>query len=137
MLIPKTFVLDACAILAFLRQEAGAEAVEDLLTDPNVQCIVHVINLCEVYYDFIRSHGIADARRIVDYIASLGIMVRDDMDLTFWQNVGELKVNPGRISLADCFVLALTLRSGATLVTTDHEFDAIADLGIAPILFIR
>lgn len=59
------------------------------------------------------------------------------MDRDFWQLVGQLKVNPGKISLADCFVLALAIRTGGTLVTADHEFDAIVPLGLCPILFFR
>jgi predicted nucleic acid-binding protein len=44
----------------------------------------------------------------------------------------------GRISLADCFALALAERVGGTLVTSDHhEFDPIVPLAICPILFIR
>ena len=63
--------------------------------------------------------------------------LREDIDVNFWEIVGRLKVNPGKISLADCFVLALAIRTGATLVTSDHEFDRIAPLGLCPILFIR
>jgi len=60
------------------------------------------------------------------------------MDLVFWQRVGKLKVNPGKLSLADCFALALTLYMNATLVTSDHhEFDRIDTMGLYPILFIR
>ncbi len=60
------------------------------------------------------------------------------MDTAFWQLAGQLKVNPGKISLADCFALALTIRTGGTLVTADHhEFDVIVPLGLCPILFIR
>lgn len=50
-------VLDACAIIAFLRNEAGADIIEELLLEPNNDCFVHAINLCEVYYDFLRVSG--------------------------------------------------------------------------------
>lgn len=60
------------------------------------------------------------------------------MDTIFRQEAGNLKVNPGKLSLADCFALALTIRIGAMLVTSDHhEFDRIAELGRCQILFIR
>lgn len=71
-------------------------------------------------------------------LEAIGVHVRDDLHPAFWQWVGDLKVNPGRLSLADCFALALALTEEATLVTSDHhEFDRIADLGMVPILFIR
>lgn len=60
------------------------------------------------------------------------------MDPAFWQSVGQLKVNPGKLSLADSFAVALAMRLGATLVTSDHhELDALVPLGLCPILFIR
>ena len=46
------YILDACAMIAFLRGEAGAEVVAEILRDPGDQCFAHAINLCEVYYDF-------------------------------------------------------------------------------------
>jgi predicted nucleic acid-binding protein len=42
------------------------------------------------------------------------------------------------MSLADAFAVALTQRLGGTLVTSDHhEFDAIAEEDVCPVLFIR
>ena len=51
------YVLDASAMLAYLRNEPGAEIVEDALTAPDSHCFAHSINLCEVFYDFFRSAG--------------------------------------------------------------------------------
>lgn len=42
-------VLDACAIIAYLRDEDGADVVESALI--NDECIVHALNMCEVYKD--------------------------------------------------------------------------------------
>lgn len=47
-------VIDACAPIAFLRDEPGAEAVQNTLGLPQT-CYVHALNLCEVYYDFWRA----------------------------------------------------------------------------------
>ena len=59
------------------------------------------------------------------------------MDDDFWRRVGEFKAR-GRISLADCFCLALAERLSGQVVTSDHkEFDPIVPLNIVPILFIR
>lgn len=57
---------------------------------------------------------------------------------SLWRTAGRLKARLRRISLADCFALALTLREGGTLVTSDHhELDAVQAAGICPIRFIR
>jgi PIN domain nuclease of toxin-antitoxin system len=47
-------VIDACALIAFLRDEPGADAVRNILTGSRT-CYVHALNLCEVYYDFWRA----------------------------------------------------------------------------------
>lgn len=45
---------DACALLAFLGREPGATVIDGLLVDKGNLCLVHAINLCEVYYDIVR-----------------------------------------------------------------------------------
>ncbi|MEZ4706586.1 MAG: type II toxin-antitoxin system VapC family toxin [Caldilineaceae bacterium] len=132
------YILDACALIAFLGREPGAAVVDGLLADPNNICLAHAINICEVYYDLVRQSGTATARQAVADLVAVGVQVRQDMDTEFWQQAGDLKVSPGKLSLADCFALALAMKSGATLVTSDHhEFDPIVPLGLCPILFIR
>lgn len=138
------YAMDGCALLAFLRGEPGDLVVAGLLADGNNVCRVHAINMCEVYYDTLRAAAGLDAatsetqaRGDVAKTMAAGVELREDIDVEFWELVGRLKVNPGKISLADCFVLALAIRTGATLVTADHEFDRVVPLGLCPILFIR
>ncbi len=129
--------MDASAITAFLRGEAGKDIVRERLVDAESTCVIHAVNLCEVYYDALRAGGPAAGAEAVSKTESAGVAVREDMDTEFWQLVGQLKVSPGKIALADCFLLALAIRAGGTLVTGDHEFDAVVPLGLCPILFIR
>ena len=132
------YVIDACAIIAFLRGEVGNVIVAGLLADPNNLCLIHAVNLCEVYYDAVRRTDAATARQDIAALLAGGLVLRTDLDTTFWQSVGELKVHPGKLSLADCFALALAQQEKGTLVTSDHhEFDPIVPLNLCPILFIR
>ncbi len=132
------YIMDACAIVAFLTGEAGNMIVARLLADPNNLCFIHAVNLCEVYYDAVRRTDVATARQDMAALLAGGLVLRTDLDTAFWQSVGELKVNPGKLSLADCFALALAQQENGTLVTSDHhEFDPIAPLNLCPILFIR
>lgn len=132
------YVLDACAMIAFLQREPGATTIDGLLINTNNLCFAHAVNFCEVYYDTLRSLGSSTASQAIMDLMAAGIQIRQDLDTSFWQQTGDLKVNPGKLSLADCFALALTLRLKATLVTSDHhEFDPIATLKLCPILFIR
>lgn len=130
-------VLDASAMIAFLRDESGAAVVEALLTSGTDICIAHAINLCEVYYDFLRSADEGTARSAIVDLENLGVTVREDMDRIFWQEVGRFKAT-NKASLADCFAIVLANRVGGELVTSDHhEFDAIAAQGTCRIRFIR
>ena len=134
----KIYILDACAIIAFLAGELGGAMVAQLLADPNSLCFVHAVNFREVYYDAIRKTDVLTAKQDMAAQLTGGLILRDDLDTSFWQQVGELKVSPGRLSLADCFALALARKESATLVTSDHhEFDPIVPLNLCPILFIR
>ena len=129
-------ILDACAMIAFLRDESGAEKVEDYFRDE--KCLAHAVNVCEVYYDFLRVADEASAKEAVSDMVSLGLEIKEDMDQSFWQEVGRLKAVIKRISLADCFAIALAERFGAPVVTTDHhEFDPIAKMDLCQIVFIR
>lgn len=130
-------VFDACALLASVRGEKGAGVTEDLLNDPANQCVVHAVNLCEVYYDALRRVNVTVAEQAVNALLTLNLQLRADMDDAFWRQVGQFKVSPGKMSLADCFALALSVRMDATLVTSDREFGPAAALGLCPVLFIR
>ena len=53
-----TYVLDACALLAFLNDESGAEEIETILNRSNDgDCTVsmHINNLLEVFYESVLS----------------------------------------------------------------------------------
>ena len=65
------YVLDACTLLAFLLREPGAAVVDGLLTAPNTVCYAHAVNLCEVYYDFVRNHDHATAKQAIIVIKIL------------------------------------------------------------------
>ena len=131
-------ILDACAVIAFFRDEEGSEMVEHFLIDSQHICYIHVINLCEVYYDFLRSNNQDYANQMVSELQEVGVIFKADLEQDFWQLVAYYKATIRRVSLADCFALALTKNLKGTLITSDHhEFDRIVPLEICPITFIR
>jgi PIN domain nuclease of toxin-antitoxin system len=131
------YVLDAGPLIALLNGEAGADVVEDVLTEPGSTCYIHCYNLCEIYYQYFRRGGQATADEVVSDLLDLGICLRDDSDISFWKSAGSIKAQ-NAMSLPDAFCLSLGIRLGATVVTTDHgEFDPIVPLGLCPIRFIR
>ena len=133
----RVHVLDASAMVAYLAGEPGALVVDSLLNDPNALCYAHSVNLCEVFYDSLRTKNARQARQVIVDLYAAGVIERRDLSRPFWHSVGRLKAR-GKISIADCFGIALAQKLGGEIVTSDHhEFDPLVSLGIVPILFIR
>ena len=134
-------VLDACAMIAYLRGEPGGDVVGGLLADAANRAYAHAVNVCEVYYDALRRGAPPGPTRLADEAVALiehaGVEIREDLDGDLWRHAAARKAHR-RMSLADAFAVALTQRLGATLVTSDHhEFDAVAEERVCPVLFIR
>lgn len=64
------YVLDACAMIAYLRKEPGSSVVLQALVDTESLCLAHALNLCEVFYDFHRrsDEGVATSAISVNFI---------------------------------------------------------------------
>ena len=138
MAADSVFILDACALIALLEDEPGARVVEDLLQDPANHCFIHEVNACEVYYDLHRRGETEDAENLAVLFTEYGLEILETLPLDLWRTAGKLKAEWRKISLADCFALALTMREEGILVTSDHrELDAIANAVVCPIRFIR
>jgi len=75
-------VIDASALIAFLRDESGADVVERVLASAD-KCWAHALNLCEVYYDFWRASNQDAAEAAITDLIGLGIEERADMDSEF------------------------------------------------------
>jgi len=132
-----TFALDGSAMIAFLRDEPGAEVVA-LLTDPSQTCFARAIILCELFYDFRRAEGEGAALDAIQTLVGLRIVFREDMDSPFWQEAGRVKADHRRVSLADCLCIALARRLNGEVVTCDHhEFDPLVAAGVLTVRFIR
>lgn len=132
------FVLDASAMIAYLRDEPGAGVVAEALVDPESQCYAHALNFCEVFYDFHRASGRQEALQAISDLAQVGIIEDANLSAVIWRAAGELKATLRRVSLADCFAIELAVRLKAMILTADHhEFDALAGHSDFAIRFIR
>jgi predicted nucleic acid-binding protein len=135
--VTATHCLDACAVIAYLRNEIGAGVLKETIEQPTNFLAMHVCNLGEVYYDFFREDGLTAAQTAWANTLALPLVLRRDADDAFIQRVGVLKVEE-RISFADAFALALAERLNIPLITTDHhEFDAVEQKGHFRILWLR
>ena len=130
-------VMDACAMIAYLAAEPGGETVRQILLDDAQPCIAHVVNLCEVYYHFLKRADVASAKFALRTLKHAGVRNRRDINNKFWTGVASLKAEC-KASLADCFAIELARRANGQVVTSDHhEFDAVAKNGLCRVLFIR
>jgi len=117
----KNYVLDACALLAFLKKEDGSEVVKDIISG-DCEVFLHCVNFLEVYYNLLREFGKDKSDIICEEILKLPIKIISTTDLFFMKTAGYFKANY-RISLGDSFVLAAAKLNSASIVTSDrHEF---------------
>lgn len=88
-------------------------------------------------FDF--AAGLAGANQLMADIAATQVhIVGDETYPEMWKRAAELKSQYRRISLADCFGVALANELNAPFWTSDrHELSALTDAGVADIHFIR
>lgn len=121
-------ILDAFALLAFFRDEPGAQLVEDFIFEAqegNIELSICVINLGEILYSISRSDSPEKAASFIEQIQSLPIeIVNVDWELTRQAAFYKTK---GGVSYADCFAAALAKLRHGELVTGDREFKSLAN----------
>lgn len=87
---------------------------------------------------FDENAGNVAAKQVRPRLESLGVRVIETMDADLWQEAARLKSRFRRVSLADCFGVALARRLNAEFLTSDrHELEALQTAGICDFTFIR
>jgi len=134
------YVLDACALLALLRNEPGADIVADILNAANngvAEAVMHSANLLEVYYDLYRLLGKERANLVLSEIKKRPIRINAEITDAIFTEAGRLKALY-KISFADSIALAQAKACDAELLTADHhEFDPLKDRENIRFLWIR
>ena len=119
-----TGVLDACALIAWLKKEPGADVVDGLLDkaeDGEADLFISIVNLVEVYYGFKKDLGEDRAREIMQTVRETAVKVIDTTDGAVFEEVARLKSTLKDFSLADAFGLATASVYGGVFVTCDHH----------------
>jgi predicted nucleic acid-binding protein len=134
------YVLDACALIAFLNDEEGADKVEQLLIQAiqgQVELYATSVNVYEVYYDALRHTSAEKAEELLTALYELPVTVIENVDKGFIRLAAYFKTKH-RVSVADSFALALAKQLEAQLASTDHhEFDAVDESGDAVFFWLR
>jgi ribonuclease VapC len=116
-------VLDSFALIAYFRDEPGAEAMENLLvTAGKKDSPLHItdVNYAEVKYSIVRKDGAAAWEEAAKVLEGLPIDFHST-SRALADIAADLKAR-FKISLADAFAAALAKGKNAELVTGDPEF---------------
>ena len=136
----EVYVLDSCALIAYLRKEDGALNVADLFKEAfekKCEIYLHKASVAEVYYDTLRISDRSKAENMIKDLTLLPIVFSNNFSNTFIRQIGYFKVNH-KISFADSFVLALASIKKAIVISSDHhEFDKIEKIKILSFHWIR
>jgi PIN domain nuclease of toxin-antitoxin system len=136
----KNYVLDACALIATIKQENGALVVAELYEEAikgEINIVINKVNLLEVYYGFRREHGKEYAEIILKSVIDSVVEI-SDISMDVLTEAGRIKSDYRRISLADSVALAEASIRGGYIVTADHhEMDIFDKASIAKFLWIR
>ncbi|MBK6324743.1 MAG: type II toxin-antitoxin system VapC family toxin [Chloroflexi bacterium] len=125
-----TFILDAWALIALLQQEEPAAGrVHTLLnraqTDEQIQLLMSLINLGELFYIVSRLQGEDEARQTIADIRQLPLTLLQATEERIFA-AAQLKASH-RLSYADAFAAAASLEFQGVLLTGDPELIALAD----------
>jgi len=130
----RPIVFDSFALLAWLREEPGAQYVTTLLWAVHAGQFpggISVVNLGEIYYNVVRREGAERAETVLTEMCDFGWDIHG-VDQRAAIAAARLKAR-FRISYADAFALACAQEQGAALVTGDPEI--LAALHGVPILW--
>ena len=123
--MPARFIIDASALLAFVRDEPGAGRVAAVLSN----CAISTVNLGEAVTALVnRGHPAAGARRIMAGVRIDSVPLDRDVAL----DAGALRETTRSLGLSfgDRVCLSLAARLGATALTCDRKWTAL-EAGIA------
>jgi len=122
------YLMDACALIAYINDEDGADVVDDILTrtySGNATVSMSMVNLLEVYYGVLRDFGKDKAEEVLNETLSLPISIVSDLSIDALKEAGRLKASY-KMSIADSIALSIASVSGYIIVTADHhEMDSI------------
>jgi predicted nucleic acid-binding protein len=135
------YVLDSFALLAWLRDEPGADSVQNLVEraeQKRASLFVSWMNIAEIYYITKRRSIDPDpqlaADRVVELLQNLPIQI-ESISKREAVGAGRLKADYA-MSLADAFAAALAKTHNARLVTGDPEFEPLDEKEEVSILWL-
>jgi len=133
------YVLDACALIALLNEEAGADTVTELIiraNDGTDRLFISSIQVMEVYYDRIYVKGTEYAETVLESIYASPIIILHDISRNIIKDAARFKTTYS-MSFADTFAAATAKSLGAFLVTKDDEMKEAENAGEFSIFWLK
>ena len=134
------YILDACALIAFLADETGSDKIEEIIQnaiDEKVILKINQINLLEVYYFIFNLYGQNEANRALEKIMEFPIEIKIGLNEDGFKVAGRIK-SKYKIPLGDSIAAAECIIENGILVTSDHnDFEKVADTEIIKINWFR
>ena len=133
-------VFDACALIAYVNNEKGADVVEDLLqkaVNDEITILMHKVNFLEVYYYILKKYDEKAAFKLLEDIKVSPIKFNAEITDNILIKAGKLK-SQYKMSLADSIGLAEAIINNGFFVTADHhEIDIVEKKENLNIIWIR
>jgi predicted nucleic acid-binding protein len=133
------YVLDSFAIIAYLKDEQGADKVGELLNEASqgdIKLFMHVINLGEIFYIVFREEGETQAINVYSKVRQYLVEFVDDLSEPFLLSAARLKATYP-IAYADAFAVATAIETNGILVTGDPELKPLETDKKVEILWIQ
>jgi predicted nucleic acid-binding protein len=115
--------LDACALIALLAGEPGAENVKKIIQDAvdgNITVKINQVNLLEVYYKICNVYNQGEANRTMEKIKEFPIEIIIGLKENVFNEAGKIK-SKYKIPLGDSIAVAECIIGKGILVTSDHH----------------
>jgi len=126
------FVIDACAMLAYLNNESGSSVIEQVLKRAErheVKIFITIMDLAEIYHLILKEAGREKAIKSIVLLRNLPVESMT-LDESLLMIAGELRMQYP-LTLGDAFVAAVAKSMDAKIITGDKDFKAIEkEIGI-------
>ena len=122
----KKIVFDSYALINFFRKEPGYTIIKEMLVkvaNDEMEAYICSVNIGEVYYMICRKVDVKAAEAALQILKQLPLHIIE-ADLPLCLQAAKIKAGFS-MSYADAFAAAITISKKATLITGDHEFDAL------------
>jgi predicted nucleic acid-binding protein len=117
------YILDACALIALLAGEPGAENVKQIIQDAvdgKINVKINQINLLEVYYKICNVYNQEEANKVIGKIKNFPIEIIIGLKEAVFNEAGRIK-SKHKIPLGDAIAVAECIIFEGILVTSDHN----------------